>query len=65
MDFGTPLFDRVDIAIAGGRNLVIEAKRESVGAIYVQSVAWNGVTVKSLTVDHAQLAKGGTLVFPS
>jgi putative alpha-1,2-mannosidase len=41
----------------------MEAKRESEGAIYVQSVAWNGATVKGMAVDHAQLAKGGMLVF--
>jgi predicted alpha-1,2-mannosidase len=62
-DFGTPLFDRVEVAIADSRKLIIEAKRESPGAIYVQSVAWNGVTVKGLAIDHASLVKGGTLVF--
>ena len=47
-DFGTPLFDRVEIAMAAGRKLIIEAKRESPKAIYVQSVTWNGVTIKGL-----------------
>ena len=62
-DFGTPLFDRVEISIAGGRKLIIESKRESSGSIYVKSVAWNGEKVKGLTIDHAQLAKGGKLIF--
>jgi predicted alpha-1,2-mannosidase len=62
-DFGTPLFDRVEMTVGGGRKLVIEAKRESASAIYIQSVVLNGVTVKGLTVGHAELAKGGSLVF--
>jgi predicted alpha-1,2-mannosidase len=62
-DFGTPLFDHVEMTVAGGRKLVIEAKRESPSAIYVQSVAWNGVTITGLAVEHAELAKGGALVF--
>src|ERR1700745_142378 len=45
-DFGTPLSDRVEIAIAGRRKLVVEAKRETPHSIYVESVAWNGTTVE-------------------
>ncbi len=62
-DFGTPLFDRVELTVAGGRKLVIEAKRESAGAIYIHSVVLNGATVRGLAVDHAELSKGGTMVF--
>jgi len=62
-DFGTPLFDRVEMKVAGGRTLTIEAKRESAKSIYVRSVEWNGATQKGLTVEHAQLKNGGRLVF--
>ncbi len=62
-DFGTPLFDRVELKVAQGRKLTIEAKRHSPKSIYVQSVEWNGSPIKGLTVEHAQLASGGTLVF--
>jgi predicted alpha-1,2-mannosidase len=62
-DFGTPLFDRVELKVAPGRKLTIEAKRQSPKSIYVQSVEWNGSPIKGLTVEHAQLASGGTLVF--
>src|SRR6266702_2894155 len=62
-DFGTPLFDRVEISVGGGRKLLIEAKRESPNAIYIKSVIWNGTTLKGLSVEHAELVKGGSLVF--
>ena len=62
-DIGTPLFDRVEISMAGGRTLVVEAKRESPNSIYVQSLTWNGTTVKGLNVDHSELVKGGSLLF--
>ncbi|MCU1225245.1 MAG: putative alpha,2-mannosidase [Edaphobacter sp.] len=62
-DFGTPLFDRVELTVAGNRKLTIEAKRDSPKSIYVQSVEWNGSPLKSLAVEHAQLVKGGHLVF--
>jgi predicted alpha-1,2-mannosidase len=62
-DFGTPLFDRVEMKVSGDRKLTIEAKRQSPKSMYVRSVEWNGSPVKGLTVDHAQLTKGGTLVF--
>jgi putative alpha-1,2-mannosidase len=62
-DFGTPLFDRVSVRISQDKKLTIEAKRQSPKSIYIRSVEWNGTTLKGSTVEHAQLAKGGTLVF--
>jgi predicted alpha-1,2-mannosidase len=62
-DFGTPLFDRVEIKISENKKLTIEANRQSVKSIYVRSVEWNGAPVKGLTVEHTQLVKGGTLIF--
>jgi putative alpha-1,2-mannosidase len=62
-DFGTPLFDRVQIKVSDNRTLTIEAKRQSPKSIYIRSVEWNGSPIKGLTVEHAQLIKGGTLLF--
>jgi len=62
-DFGTPLFDRAEIKVSDNRTLTIEANRQSAKSIYVRSVEWNGTPVKGLTVEHAQLVKGGTLIF--
>ena len=62
-DFGTPLFDRVEMKVSGDRKLIIEARRESAKSIYVHSVAWNGSLMKGLTIEHAQLTGGGVLTF--
>ncbi len=62
-DFGTPLFDHVEVTVGQGRKLVVEAKRESPSAIYIQSVTWNGAPIAGLSVEHAELVKGGTLVY--
>jgi putative alpha-1,2-mannosidase len=62
-DFGTPLFDRVQIKVSDNHTLTIEASRQSAKSIYVRSVEWNGTPVKGLTVEHGQLITGGTLVF--
>jgi putative alpha-1,2-mannosidase len=62
-DFGSPLFDRVEVALAAGRKLIIEAKRESPASAYIQSVKWNGAVVPGVSIAHADLAKGGSLVF--
>jgi putative alpha-1,2-mannosidase len=62
-DFGTPLFDRVQIKVSDNQTLTIEAKRQSPKSIYVRSVEWNGSPIKGLTVEHARLSKGGALVF--
>jgi putative alpha-1,2-mannosidase len=45
------LFDRVEVDLAGGRKLVIEAKRESQKALYIQSAEWNGTAVNGLSVE--------------
>ena len=62
-DFGSPLFDRVEVGLAQGRKLIIEAKRESPASAYIQSVQWNGARVPGNSIAHADLAKGGSLIF--
>jgi predicted alpha-1,2-mannosidase len=62
-DFGTPLFDRVELKVIEGRKLTIEARRQSARSIYIRLVEWNGSPVNGLTVEHALLAQGGSLVF--
>ena len=62
-DFGTPLFDHIEVTTGPGRKLVIQAERESPSAIYIKSVTWNGAPVDGLSIAHASLAQGGSLVF--
>ena len=61
--FGTPLFDRAEVEIGNGKKLVIEAKRNSPGDSYIQSVTFNGKPYHKLWFNHADLAHGATMVF--
>jgi predicted alpha-1,2-mannosidase len=62
-DIGTPLFDRAELTVGRGRTLLIEAQRQSPRSFYVHSVTWNGAPHAGLSVDHAELVKGGHLIF--
>ncbi len=61
--FGSPLFERAQVSLGGARTLVVEAKGNRPDTPYVQSVAWNGRPWTKSWIDHATLAKGGTLSF--
>jgi len=63
--FGSPLFDRVQVQVgpAPGRKLVIEARNNAPDHPYIQSVRWNGKPYSKVWISHAELAKGGHLVF--
>jgi predicted alpha-1,2-mannosidase len=60
---GSPLVDKATIPLPGGRKLVIEAKGNSADAKYIQSVSWNGKPLDRVWFSHAEIARGGTLVF--
>lgn len=60
---GSPLFDRAEIDVGGGRTLVIEAKGNGPDRPYIQSMSWNGQPYRRTWLRHADLAAGGTLVF--
>jgi predicted alpha-1,2-mannosidase len=60
--FGSPLVDRAELHVAGGK-LVVEARGNGKGRPYIQSVTWNGKPWTKSWIPHAELAKGGTLVF--
>ncbi len=60
---GSPLFDQVTIHLEGGKDLVIRANNNSSENVYVQSVTWDGKAYNDCFLDHAELVKGGTIVF--
>jgi predicted alpha-1,2-mannosidase len=62
-DIGTPLFDRMELRVGGGKTLSIEAQRESPGALYVKSVTLNGEPQTDWKLKHRDLTQGGRLVF--
>jgi predicted alpha-1,2-mannosidase len=61
--FGSPLLDRAEVQVGGGRTLVIETKDNGPGRAYIQSVTWNGQPWTKSWIPHKALAAGGTLAF--
>ena len=61
--FGAPLFARATLAVGQGRRVVIEAPGVGPDAVYVQRATWNGKPWTKSWIAHADLAKGGRLVF--
>lgn len=59
----SPLFDKTAIEVPNGKKLVIEARRSSPNAIYIQSVTINGQKSDKLWVKHAEIASGGNITF--
>jgi predicted alpha-1,2-mannosidase len=61
--FGSPLFDAAEMDLGGGRTLHIRATDNGPSNPYVQSVRWNGQPRTQNWIAHADLVKGGELVF--
>ncbi|WHU03206.1 GH92 family glycosyl hydrolase [Sphingomonas sp. NIBR02145] len=61
--FGSPLFDRVEVDLGGGRTLRVLANGNGADRPYIQSVRWNGKPWTKNWIAHTDLAKGGELVF--
>ncbi|MGB0123910.1 MAG: GH92 family glycosyl hydrolase [Silvibacterium sp.] len=59
----SPLFDKATLTVTGGQKLVIEARRVSPNAVYIQSVTINGKRSDKLWVSHEEIAHGGHIVF--
>jgi len=58
-----PVFDRVEINIAEGGKLIIEAPHRSEKDIYVRSVSLGGKSAGGYRISHQELLDGGTLTF--
>jgi predicted alpha-1,2-mannosidase len=61
--FGSPLFDRATLTLASGKELVIEAKRQSAKSVYIESVEFDGKPHAYAWFAHADVAAGGRFVF--
>ena len=58
---GSPLFDRAEIALPGGKTFAVSAEGAGGGARYIQSAALNGRNHNSAVLKHADIAAGGEL----
>jgi predicted alpha-1,2-mannosidase len=61
--FGSPLLDQAEVALGGGKTLVLRTKSNGPDTPYIQSVSWNGKPWTKSWISHAELAAGGTLEF--
>ncbi len=60
---GSPLFKQATVHLANGRELVVEAPRNSRRNVYVQGLRLNGKRWDRAYLRHADLARGGRLEF--
>jgi predicted alpha-1,2-mannosidase len=60
--FGSPLFDTVTMKLAGGHELILEARRESAKSVYIASVEFDGKAHPKAWFRHADVAEGGRFV---
>ncbi|RDS81546.1 alpha-mannosidase [Dyella monticola] len=61
--FGSPLLDRAEIELAGGRRLTIRTINNGPNHPYIDSVTWNGRPWTKSWISHAELLAGGVLEF--
>ena len=59
--FGSPLFDKAEIAVAGG-TFTLVAENNSTENRYIQSVTLNGKPYNKGYIEHSDIAAGGKLV---
>ena len=62
-DLGAPLFRKVTLHLAGGRDLVVRATQVPVRNKYVRGVRVNGAVYNDLRLSHELLVKGGDILF--
>ena len=60
--FGTPLFDKAEINVPGGRFTII-AENNSNENRYIQSVTLNGKAYTKGYIEHKDIVAGGELIF--
>ncbi|GHE23791.1 GH92 family glycosyl hydrolase [Sphingobacterium griseoflavum] len=61
--FGSPLFDKVTLALDAGKSLTIVAHNNSKEAKYIQSVKLNGQPYGKSYISYADVMQGGKLEF--
>lgn len=59
-EFGSPLFNDVDISLLNGNSLSL--RREGTG-VYIEKIHFNGKPLHEFFISHEELSMGGELVF--
>ncbi|WP_346863195.1 GH92 family glycosyl hydrolase [uncultured Draconibacterium sp.] len=61
--FGSPLFDKAEIGLPGGKHFTFVAKNNSKENLYIQSITLNGEAYTKSFITHKQIMEGGELVY--
>jgi len=61
--FGSPLFNKITIAIDGGKPFVIKGPNNSAENIYVEKASLNGKPWDKMYINHETIRQGGELEF--
>ncbi len=59
---GSPVLDKVTIALENGRTFVIRTQNNSVKNMYIQSATLNGKTYSKWFISHEDVLSGGELI---
>jgi len=60
---GTPLFEKATLNLENGNRFIISAKNVSDKNIFIQSATLNGEIFDHSFIKHADIVKGGSLIF--
>lgn len=60
---GSPLFEKVEIALDSAKTFTITSENNSPKAIYVQEVRLNGESISRNYITHEEIMTGGNLTF--
>jgi len=61
--FGSPMFDKLQIGLPGGKYFTCKTENNSKENLYIQSVTLNGEPYSKTFITHKQIMEGGELVF--
>jgi predicted alpha-1,2-mannosidase len=61
IQIGSPVFDKSEITLGNGKQLIIKTTNNSKQNVYVQSATWNGKVLNNAWLYRDDLMKGGTL----
>jgi len=61
--FGSPIFDKVTVALPNGNSLTISSENNSKDNVYVKGLSFNGVQWDKNFIGHKDLLNGGVLKF--
>ncbi len=60
---GSPVFEKVEIALENGKSFTINAANQSKTNLYIQSAMLNGMPLERSYITHSEIMEGGSLQY--